>query len=509
MSKMKKKLSAFINLLKEKDLLVETKNFKEVEILDITYNSKNVKANTLFFAKGEHFKPAYLEDAINRGAKAYVSEHEYPVDKEVTSIIVSDIRLAMSVLANFFFDYPSKDLTTIAVCGTKGKTTTAYFLKSVLDTELKKEGEKPCGLISSIIYFAGEKAQESSNTTPEAIELQRLLKQGVDRGLKYFVIEVSSQALKYERVEGVAFDYLAYLNISEDHISPMEHKDFQDYFASGAKSFSLSKKAILNLDDKYYEANLKEAKKAKNLESIQTISLENTQADRFVEDIDLDRYHTSFTTTYLGKKERFKLAIQGAFNIYNALACILIAEDLHISLESLQAGLAKVKVPGRMQSFESEDGLLTIVVDYAHNKLSFEALWPDIASLYKDYEKIAIFGAPGNKARNRREELGQIAAKYADKIILTMEDPDTESLESINKRIIAQIEKTNTPYLEIADRREALFTAVKSVQDKKTVIVITGKSHETSQKIQGKYYPIPTDIEIAEEAMDLYNQNKL
>src|SRR5699024_5802926 len=216
-------LSNYEQLLKELNLLREAKNqnLKDHSIKGLTFNSKDVIPGTLFICKGQNFKEIYLQEAVKRGAIAYVSEKEYTSIKGVSVLLVKDIRLAMPHLADYFFNSPSKKLKMIAVGGTKGKTTTTHFVKGIIDTYGIDQGKKPCGMLSSIRTYDGLEDSEAVNTTPEAVELQRHLANAVEAGLDYMVIEVSSQALKYNRVTCLEFDVGIFLNISEDHISPL------------------------------------------------------------------------------------------------------------------------------------------------------------------------------------------------------------------------------------------------------------------------------------------------
>src|SRR5690625_518629 len=497
-------LAAYKGLLTQLNLLVDAEyaSSEEEYVTDITFNSKEVTPGTLFICKGLNFKEAYLKEAIERGAIGYVSEEKYPSGADISEIIVTEVRVAMPQIADLYFDSPSKKLHLIGVGGTKGKTTTTHYVKGIIDAYMEEQGKKPCGMLSSIITYDGLTDAPAVNTTPEAIELQRHLANAVEAGLEYMVIEVSSQALKYNRVDCLEFHVGIFLNIAEDHISPLEHKDYEDYFQSKMKMFEQTKVAVVNKDADEYKAV---RPYAENAEKVLTYSIKDEMADYFGYAIDSKITGTKFKAKSGSFDEAFRLSMPGSFNVENALAAIAVADTFEIPVEHAQNGLTNVQVSGHMETWESKDGLITAIVDYAHNKLSFEKLYPAIRQDYPDHRIVGIFGAPGGKARNRREELGSIAGKYADEVILTMEDPDIERLKDINAVLGKHISKFDTPYISIEDRGEAIQHAIDSVT-KKTLIVVTGKGHETTQKIDGKYYDIPTDIEQVDRLMKEYDE---
>ena len=267
---MKQSVLEYKKLLEQKGLLVEFaepegKEGEDRPVTLVTYFSGGADQGTLFLCKGAAFKEAYLKDAVNRGAVAYVSEKKYEAGKEIPALIVNDARKAQFVLGEAFYDYPAKSLHVTALTGTKGKTTTAYYLQSMLDACLKKQGGNGCALLSSIEYYDGKTREASTLTTPESLELCRHMRNAVDAGLSHMVMEVSSQALKYERVGNTHFDTAIFLNISKDHISPTEHKDFDDYFQSKLKIFDRCTCACVNLDSDHIEEILKAAAKCERV----------------------------------------------------------------------------------------------------------------------------------------------------------------------------------------------------------------------------------------------------
>jgi UDP-N-acetylmuramyl-tripeptide synthetase len=502
-----KALITYVEVLKEKGLLVRSdlKNLDRADVLDITYDSRNVKEGTLFFCKGRHFKKEFLEDAISRGALAYIAEDDYGIEDK-PFIQVTDVRLAMSLIGDYHFDHPGSKLTMVGITGTKGKTTTAFFMKAILDAYLKSQGLGQAGISSSVEYFDGVDGVDATNTTPEAIELQRVLARAVAHGTQYMVLEISSQALKYNRVDYLDFDYGVFLNIVPDHISPIEHPTFEDYFEAKLKLFSQSKVAVINKDMDHYDRVLAEAKKCgRYLE----FSIEKAGAEYQAKNTEYGLHTTRFTLDVDGKEESFSLSIPGAFQIYDALAAISIALDMGIPVEIIREAIRPVRVPGRWETFTSQDGLLTIIVDFAHSGFSINTVLSMAREFAPDDYLISVFGAYG-KVESRRPDMGRAAGKYSDKIILTSSNPDREPVAKINAELGSYIDETGTPYESIADRRKAFYRALElRKKDQRTIICLLGQGSETTQLIMGQYTPYPIDAVLAKEAMEAYDKGEL
>ncbi len=269
-----KKLQSFIDLFEKISVMVDHTCIEDATIENISYNSREVTENTLFFCKGAHFREQFLSDAINKGAVAYVAVQKYDVD--VPCIIVSDIRKALYSTANFFYDNAWEKLNLIGITGTKGKSTTAYYIKNVLDEHLKNNNKKESGLASTLEIYDGVVRKPSTLTTPEPFELHKHFHNAEKSGTDFFTMEVSSQALKYGRTEGVNFKIGCYLNIGIDHISANEHPDFEDYFNSKMKLFTQCDTAVINLDSDLSERVVECSKNAKK---VVTFSTKNPQAD--------------------------------------------------------------------------------------------------------------------------------------------------------------------------------------------------------------------------------------
>ena len=467
----------------------------------LTYDSKQVTAGTLFICKGAAFKAEYLDEAIEKGAIAYVSEQKYDTKKDVPYFLVDDIRKAMPPLAEKFNNAPWKDLKIVGIGGTKGKSTSAYYMKAIVDDYMQATGGKESAVISSIDIYDGVITKESHITTPEAVELQEHFRHAVESGITFAEMEVSSQALKYNRVDNMQFDVGVFLNISEDHISPIEHPDFEDYFASKLRIFQSAKNAVVNLDADYADRILEAAKAS---EKVLTFSTKDASADVYGYDIQKDGHETVFMVKTADFDEEFRLTMPGLFNVENALAVITASMLMEIPRKYMHSGLYRARSSGRMELYASRDRKLIAVVDYAHNKLSFEKLFSSTKDEYPDYAIVSIFGCPGKKAFIRRRDLGTVAGQYAKKVYLTAEDPGYEPVEDISRDIAQYVEAQNCPYAMIEDRGEAIKAAIDEAEGK-TILLITGKGNETRQKYGCEYLDCKSDVEYVKEYLAAYD----
>ncbi len=472
------KLHSFIDLFEKNSILIEHNCDENVLIEDISYNSREVTKNTLFFCKGAHFKEQFLHDAINKGAVAYVSTQKY--DADVPCIIVSDIRKALYSTANFFYKNAWDKLNLIGITGTKGKSTTAYFIKHILDEHLENNQGKESGIASTLEIYDGVVQKESTLTTPEPFELHKHFHNAVESGTNFFTMEVSSQALKYGRTEGVQFKIGCYLNIGIDHISANEHPDFEDYFTSKMKLFTQCDTAVINLDSDLSDRVVEYSMNAKK---VVTFSTKNPQADIYGYNIRKENSDTVFSVKTDRFEQEFRLSMPGLFNVDNALCAIGVAYVLDILPEYIYNGLYKSKTPGRMEIYESKNKKIAVIVDYAHNKLSFETI---IASMKKEYEDRPVsilFGCPGNKALVRRKGMAEVSGEMADFVYITEDDPAEEKIEDICNEIAGYIDNIGGKgkYKIIYDRETAIKTAIEDVKDT-AVIILAGKGAETHQK---------------------------
>lgn len=496
-------------------------------ITSVTYNSLDAAEGALFVCKGAHFKESYLDDAIKKGAVCYVregdgeskplsceaepdnteaieeksegrSELKYP---EAVEIIVSDIRKAMPVIAKTFYGDLSGELKLIGITGTKGKSTSSYYMRYILDDYMASTGSKRSAICSGIDNYDGVIEEESHLTTPEVMELYYHMNNALDSGIEYMTMEVSSQALKYDRVEGISFEAGAFLNIGADHISPIEHPDFDDYFEAKLRLFKHCRKACYSLDSDG-QNRIKNA--SNDCPCVITFSRKDDTAEVFGYDIKSNEGRVSFRARgrdipgYDDFDEGFTLGTFGTINIENALAAISLSALCGVPMEHIKSGLAKSKSPGRMEVFYSEDGKRIAIVDYAHNKLSYERFFETINEEFPDKKMMIVFGCPGLKALARREELGSIAGKNCSYSIITEEDYGEEDVNKICEEIAIHVAAAGGEYEIITDRVEAIKKAI-SLMDDDTILFLPGKGRETREKRGNAYIDTPSDVDVVEE----------
>ena len=473
----------------------------ETPVTGLTYESGKAAPGTLFVCKGALFKREYLEEAVSRGAVLYVSETDYHLP-ETPCILVNHIREAMPLLARMFYQIPPGALRYIGITGTKGKTTTAYYVKAIFDEHMKRTGGQPIACFTSVELFDGKERFPSRITTPESLELYRHFRNACDSGISCVAMEVSSQALKYGRVQGIPFDVGVFLNISEDHISPVEHKDFQDYFHSKLLLFRQVRTACVNLDSPFSRTILRHAAAAERIVTFGTTA----GADIYGYDLQADQGKVTFRVKCSAFDEPFSLAMHGIFNVENALAAIAVAHSFGLPVEDMQAGLSRVTVNGRMEEFRTGDGRIRAIVDFAHNGLSFEKIFETVEQEYPDYQISAVFGCPGGKALNRRKDLGLMAGKYCSRVYLSADDPGPENVQDICREIGGYLEQCGCPYECIPDREEAIRKAVRDVKQK-TVILVLGKGSETSQKVGHSDQAYRSDSAVEKECLKAYDSS--
>ncbi|HWQ79841.1 MAG TPA: UDP-N-acetylmuramoyl-L-alanyl-D-glutamate--2,6-diaminopimelate ligase [Anaerovoracaceae bacterium] len=467
----------------------------------ISYNSMDIEQDTLFVCKGNHFSVDYLKSAIQKGARCYISETKYDLGGAtdgIPCIIVNDIRRAMPLIADYYYNQVWKDLKIIGITGTKGKSTTAYFMKFILDEYLKDHKKPLSAIISGIDNYDGVVNEESHLTTPEAMELHNHFNNAVQSGIEYLSMEVSSQALKYDRTLGVTFEVGCFMNIGEDHISEVEHSSFEDYMESKLKLFGQCRMACVNINSDHIE-RVMEASKA--CPRVVTFGLDE-RADVYGYDIVKSGKTISFTVKTKEFVKEFRITMAGLFNVQNALAAIAVTRCLGIPMSYAAAGLKKARVSGRMEVYTGKNRNVQVIVDYAHNKMSFETLFQSTMKEYPNKKITIVFGCPGKKAQRRRQELGEIAGRYSDQVYITEEDAGEEPVLTICEEIAKHVEKHDCSYAIIPDREEAIREAIANADDN-TVILITGKGRETRQKRGTKYIDTPSDVEYVKKYLEI------
>jgi len=470
---------------------VKAKGDLEIDITGITRDSREVKEGNMFVAiKGfESNGHDYLKDAIANGAKAIVIEDINSIKglkDKVTIILTDNTRRFLAIASSNFYGNPSKKFKLVGVTGTKGKTTTTFMIKSILE----KAGKK-VGLIGTIATYIGDKKLEDSDrTTPEGDKLQKIFAEMVKEDVEIVVMEVSSQSLKLNRVDGCDFDIGVFTNFSEDHISEKEHPDMEDYFNSKLKLFDMCKIGFANADD-LYTAKVKDLKE--NIE-ISTYGIDN-YCNILAKDITVTNASVDFKVKIGARNERVKAYIPGRFSVYNALAAICVTQKLGATAENIKEALEEVRVPGRSELVNNKKDLV-IMIDYAHSPESLQS----ILNAVKQYTKgkvISVFGCGGDRDNRKRPIMGEISGRIADYTIITSDNPRTEEPEKIVEQIEQGIKKTNGKYTVIVDRKEAIKEAIKMAK-KQDIIVLAGKGHEPYQEINGVKHPFDERIIVRE-----------
>ena len=385
------------------------------------------------------------------------------------------------------FENPQSKMTTIAITGTKGKTTTSFMIKRIIE-----ESGNKCGVIGTTGIYIGDKFYSNKNTTPLSYETIKYMAEMVNDGIKYVVMEVSSQALKYDRVNDIMFDYGVFTNLTHDHIGEFEHTDMDDYVKSKAKLFKQCHHGVFNLDDDYFFDMVDMGES-----SINTYGY-NEKADLRVKEMSLyrDGSLVGINLELDGViKDTFKVGTPGKFSSYNAMSAILTCYLMGIDVKYMSSALKDFSVKGRVEPVEvSKD--FTLLIDYAHNGVSTESILTTIRE-YNPKRIVTIFGCGGNRSRDRRYEMGEIAGKYSDFCIITEDNNRFEEYEDIAKDILVGMHKTDCEYIMISDRKEAIKYAIVNGQ-KGDIIMLIGKGHEDYKEIKGVRYPFDERVVIKE-----------
>lgn len=490
-----------------KDILVNLDGLKakgslDLEITGVENNSKNVKEGFLFIAiKGFSTDGhQYVEKAIENGAVAVVVEEgcdikSLKIPDNITVIMCPNTRKALSIIASNFYKNPSSKFKLIGVTGTKGKTTTTFMIKEILE----KAGKK-VGLIGTIAtYINGKKIKDSDRTTPEGLELQQTFSQMVKEGVEVVVMEVSSQSLKLHRVDGCQFDIVLFTNFSEDHISKNEHPDMEDYFQSKLKLFHMCRVGIVNVDD-LHGAKIPEMFPDSD---ITTYGIDN-YAKVLAKDITITNSYVDFKVKITDRNERVKTGIPGRFSVYNSLAAICVAQKFGISPEVIKEALLQVRVPGRSELVDNKLEI-PIMIDYAHSPESLQNILHAVKS-YTRGKVISVFGCGGDRDSGKRPIMGEISGRIADFTFITSDNPRTEDPEKIVNQIEEGMKKTKGKYKVVVDRVQAIKEAIE-MATKKDIIVLAGKGHEPYQEINGVKHPFDERI-IVRDLIEEIEQEK-
>lgn len=464
----------------------------ETEVRDIIYDSRKIAPETMFVcmvgAVTDGHK--YIPDAVEKEASVIVLEKEEEaaqIPENITVLKVESARLALALMSAALFDHPARKLVTIGLTGTKGKTTTTYMIKKVLEMAGKK-----VGLIGTIGAMIGEEHLPSKNTTPESYELHRMFAAMVEAGCEYVVMEVSSQGLKLDRTAGILFDYGIFTNLSPDHIGPAEHASFEEYMECKSLLFRQCKIGVVNADDEHVDGILKG-----HTCEVKTFSAER-EADLMASDIGFINEDGKLGMHFKvsGCMDcQAKVHIPGRFSVYNSMVTMLVCHLAGISDEAILEGLSRVQVKGRVEMLPvSKD--YTLIIDYAHNEVSTRSVLTTLME-YHPKRLICVYGGGGNRSKLRRYDMGEVTGEMADLCVLTCDNPRDEEIRDINNDIKVGLARSNGKYIEIDDRKEAIAYCMKNAKPG-DMIVLLGKGHEDYQEIKGVKYHFDEREAVAE-----------
>ena len=487
------KLSELLNSVK---VVQVTGNAELALVENITIDSRTVTKGSIFFAiKGDKTDGhKFILEAINQGAAAVVLQDINSVPDQIFShsgcikIVVEDSRKSLAEFSNILFGCPSQKLTLIAITGTKGKTTTAFFIKNVLQNAGYKTG-----LIGTIANYIGEREIKTMLTTPQSHEINFLLSQMVNEGCSYCVMEVSSHALRLNRVDFLKFGFGIFTNITSDHMD--YHKTFDHYLQSKKILFDLipeSGKIIYNADDKNSKALIADSKAEK-------ISFgSNSKSDYKLKNVEYSIEGTSLTVEHNANEYNLNTGLVGHFNAYNAASAFILA--LAAGIDPVTAGLGiktTPQVPGRFEVLNRKNK--KVIIDYSHTSDSLKQALTAVHHIVKNERPVyTVFGCGGDRDKTKRPIMGNIAASMSERVYITSDNPRTEDPFIIINEIIQGI-KTNN-YIVIENREKAIQSAIFESEDE-AVILIAGKGHENYQEINGirKHF---SDKEFAEKYLE-------
>ncbi len=457
----------------------------DVQIKEVVYDSRKVTEGSLFICieGGTVDGHTFIPDVVKKGAKALIVTKDVsdllPEDADVTVIKVNDSRYALAFISAAYFGHPAEKLKVIGITGTKGKTTTTYLVKSILE----HAGHK-VGLVGTIEAVIGQEHIPANNTTPESYVLQEYFAKMVEAGCDTVVMEVSSQGLMLHRTQGFIFDYGIFTNIEPDHIGPLEHKDFDDYMHCKGLLFKQCRVGIVNCDDAHYQNVIKD-----HTCTIETFGF-SENADYRAQDLKLIS-GAGFLGIDFKARGKVNLDIElhapGRFSVYNALCAIAICNHFGVTADEVKEALLQAHVKGRIELVKVSDDF-TLMIDYAHNAMALESLLTTLRE-YKPKRLVCLFGCGGNRSKLRRYEMGEVSGKLADLTVITSDNPRNEEPQAIIDDIKVGISKTDGKYVEIIDRKEAIAYVIRHGQPG-DVIVLAGKGHEDYQEIKGKKYPM-------------------
>lgn len=465
----------------------------DVDVKSVINDSRNVEEGSLFFCiKGAVTDGhKYIPDVVAKGAKVLVVQDEIEAPQDVTVIQVDDTRYAMALISAAWFGYPAREMKIIGITGTKGKTTTTYMVKSILESAGYK-----VGLIGTIEVIIGDQVIPAKNTTPESYTIQQYFRQMADAGCQIVVMEVSSQGLMLHRTAGILFEIGIFTNIEPDHIGPAEHASFEDYIECKSRLFRQCRLGIFNADDPRLGSILKDHTcEVETFGFSQEAGIRAENLDLITRPGYLGIAYTAVCGGTQGESFDVEVDIPGKFSVYNSLTAIAICRHFNVAVADIKKALKTAKVKGRVEMVKVSDDF-TLMIDYAHNAMALESLLTTL-KVYRPHRLICLFGCGGNRSKLRRYEMGEVSGKNADLTIITSDNPRYEKPEDIINDIVTGIERTDGRYVKITDRKEAIAYAIENGEPG-DIIVLAGKGHEDYQEIEGKKYPMDERVLIRE-----------
>ena len=470
----------------------------DTEAEDVVYDSRKAVPGTIFVClKGTRIDShGFIGDVAAQGVKAFVVERDVELPEGTTVVKVASSRHALAMMSAVRFGNPIRKMISVGVTGTKGKTTATHMMKAILEAAGKK-----VGMIGTTGAVIGDEVFPTMNTTPESYQLQEYFSKMAEAGCEYVLMEVSSQGIKMHRTDGLEFDYGVFTNITPDHIGPDEHADFEEYLYYKSRLFTMCRTGIANRDDEHFEAIVKDRTCGKlytygRKEGGEKPDFYGSRL-RFVSEPGFVGTEFDLEEKATGAVMDLRLGLPGEFNVDNALAAASLCRAMGISEDAIREGLEHVRVNGRMEiAYSSEK--CTVIIDYAHNAVSMESLLETLRA-YHPKRLVCVFGSGGNRSKERRYSMGEIGGKMADLCILTADNSRYEKTEDIIADIRSHLEPTGGAFVEIPDRREAIYYSLSHAQSG-DMIAIIGKGHEDYQEINGVRTHF-LDREVVEEAV--------
>ena len=457
---------------------------EDVEVNELRYNSRKVEKGDVFccvvgtFADGHK----YAAQAVEAGAAALVVERQ--LDLDVPQVLVENTRIAMAEMAAAYYGNPADEMVMVGITGTNGKTSTSYMLKSIAERMGKK-----VGLIGTIRNMIGDIIIDTERTTPESVDLQRILRQMKDEKVDVVIMEVSSHSLDQKRVHGITYDVGCFTNLTQDHLD--YHKTFENYFAAKKLMFAQCEKAVINLDDSYA------ADMVAGMDiPVLTVGVRE-QADVTASEIDITTRGVQFDFNYRNVTSRFNVPIPGLFSVFNAMSAAGIALSLGWTLDSIKYGLEHmVSVSGRLEPLPTGKNEFTVLLDYAHTPDALENLLKTVRG-FATGRVVTLFGCGGDRDHAKRPIMGEIAGRFSDFAIVTSDNPRSEDPMEIIASVEDGVKKSGCEYVVIESRRDAIEYALKNAK-KNDVIILAGKGHENYQEINGGKQPFDEKEIVAE-----------